>query len=235
MGRVADDFMHEYEGVTYKCFVINDSSHEGPFISVAPCDVKKGIKTMEIPYHVDGIPVLNVVSAGTGDKLWKHDIKKIIINNNIEFLGDYVFRGFRNLKEVEFEENSSLKSIGEYAFFDCRAIKKIELPDSVCDLKTNIFKDCSSLESLHFGKNVKSYSSAAYYRDQDCTSMKSLTVSPGNPYIYSKENCIIDRDGNRILCGCCGSVIPDDKAISVIFDRAFEGVTFDNYPEIPER
>ena len=80
------------------------------------------------------------------------------------------------------------------------------------------------------GKNVKSFTWPAdvrgYYDGafSACSGLESLSVDPKNPWLYSVNNCVVDREYSLLLTCCNSSVIPDDGSIIGICSGAFSGV-----------
>ena len=80
------------------------------------------------------------------------------------------------------------------------------------------------------GKNVKSFTWPAdvrgYYDGafSACSGLESLSVDPKNPWLYSVNNCVVDREYSLLLTCCNSSVIPDDGSIEGICSGAFSGV-----------
>ena len=69
-------------------------------------------------------------------------IKKVIIGNTIEKIGNGAFHYCKNLEEIEFEEGCKLKEISKFCFGYCKKIKKIELPESIERIKDDAFNTC---------------------------------------------------------------------------------------------
>ena len=57
----------------------------------------------------------------------------------------------RNLKTIVF--GSKLTSIGLQAFFEC-GLEEIRIPESVVELKENIFEACSKLKNVTISKKT---------------------------------------------------------------------------------
>jgi hypothetical protein len=89
-------------------------------------------------------------------------IKKIIIGNTVERIGNYAFVNCSNVEEIEFEEGCKLKEISKYCFNSCNKIKKIELLESIeiikecafnaCRIETIILKGVKIIEGGNFFK-----------------------------------------------------------------------------------
>ena len=85
--------------------------------------------------------------------------------------------------------------IYDYAFFGRDDLTAIAIPDSVTSIGLYAFNDCDSLETL--------------------------TVAPGNPKYHGAGNCIIETATKTLVVGFKSSVIPDDGSVTSIGDYAF--------------
>lgn len=55
----------------------------------------------------------------------------MIISKSVIKIGDYAFYKCSTLRNVSFEEPSSLKEIGKFAFYGCSALTDFKVPASV--------------------------------------------------------------------------------------------------------
>lgn len=79
-------------------------------------------------------------------------IKKVIISDSVQEIGELSFIECYELKEVVIPD--SVTKIGSCAFDDCINLEKIYIPDSVKTIGTNAFLNCKNLE-LSVPKNCK--------------------------------------------------------------------------------
>ena len=70
------------------------------------------------------------------------------ISSSVEYIGINAFYGCKNLKEVIFEENSSLTRIEKETFKYCESLEKINIPNSVKSIGEEAFYDCEKLNTL---------------------------------------------------------------------------------------
>ena len=91
-------------------------------------------------------------------------IKKVIIEEGVENIGNYAFSGCSNLEEVEL--SNTIVSIGNVAFADCKQIKKIEIPSSIEEIKNRAFEDCTGLKEIiiKYSKNSIIFENAVFLR-----------------------------------------------------------------------
>ena len=81
-----------------------------------------------------------------------------------------------------------------------------------------------NVKSFHFTADMNGFIEGAF---SACRDLESLTVDPDNPWLYSINNCVIEKEYNTILIGCKNSIIPDDRPISIA-PCAFMGVELKN-------
>lgn len=88
----------------------------------------------------------------------KKNIGKVILGENVEFIGDDAFKYCDTIKEVDF--NDKLKLIGKYAFFNSQ-IESIKLPNSLVKVGDSAFavEFYDSEEEASFKRKKVSYPS----------------------------------------------------------------------------
>ena len=90
-------------------------------------------------------------------------IKKIIIGNTVEKIGDSSFYNCPNVEEIEFEQGFKIKEISKYCFHSCNKIKRIELLESIEIIKNNAFNSCR-IETIIL-KGVKIIEDGNFYKN----------------------------------------------------------------------
>lgn len=122
-------------------------------------------------------------------------LKEIVVNNRLETIADYAFRG----SGIEvFAPDCPLYSIGRNVFYGCENLKKVVLPASLTVLKeyafsgctaltevdmtacvrlakldNRLFNGCTSLQSFALPENLTEIASYCF---AGCTAIESLTV-----------------------------------------------------------
>ena len=114
---------------------------------------------------------------------------------------------------------STVKTIRSGAFSVCTVLTKVVIPEGVTSIDSSAFEFCPELKSLEVPASVTVIAGGLL---SHCGSVESLTVAEGNSVYYSKDNCIIDRNGT-LVAGIRTSVIPDDGSVKKIGDGAFLG------------
>lgn len=138
------------------------------------------------------------------------------IPDGVVTIGKYAFSGCENLTTIIIP--SSVACIEECAFFHCTNLKNILISEGVSEIGYLSFCSCSGLVNLVIPASVNKIADHAFY---GCDGMKSIQVSPDNSVYYSKGNCCIEINSNRLIFGCPNSTIPN--GIVEIVAGAFGG------------
>jgi len=106
--------------------------------------------TLIIPSSINGTEIKKITGINYAN------VKKIIIEEGIEEIGDYAFLGCKNLKEIVLP--STLKKIGKYSFVLSNNIKIINIPDSVKYIGREAFKGWNENQTINVIKNWEKFS-----------------------------------------------------------------------------
>lgn len=101
-----------------------------------------------IEAYICGKPVLEIAN----NAFHFGHMKRLVIPDTVERIGDYAFEYCSELEEIVFSKN--LKSIGKYAFNKCENIKKIELPNSLDSIDDYCFIYATSLKEFYIPNSV---------------------------------------------------------------------------------
>lgn len=112
----------------------------------------------------------------------------------------------------------SVLSIEEKAFYLCENLTEVVLPKYLKHIGENAFAKCHNLKSIFIPSSVEDISKGAF---SYCENLGSVLVQTGNSRYYSENNCLIDREENKIILGCYNSGIP--LGIASIGADAFSG------------
>ena len=77
------------------------------------------------------------------------DIEKVVVSSSVTVLGDLLFMGCKNLREVVFEPDSHLRCLKSMCFAKC-GLKEIVIPKSVRVIGDGAFYDSQDFSSLRF-------------------------------------------------------------------------------------
>jgi len=143
-------------------------------------------------------------------KPWKAyivSIKKVVIEDGIESIGNDAFSYCVNLKDVSIPD--SVTSIGKMAFENCESLGSITIPDSVTTIGESAFCFCLSLKDITIPDSVTSIGKMAF---ENCESLGSITIPDS-----------VTTIGESAFCFCLSLkdiTIPD--SVTSIGDLAFQ-------------
>lgn len=111
----------------------------------------ENVKSKIVEYKYDGKGTLTISGSGEIPKnLLKEvstfKVETLVIQGEVESIGEDVFRGFSFLTKVEI--NSPIQSIRKKAFCGCDRLRSIKIPASVTSMGTSVFDGCGHLEKI---------------------------------------------------------------------------------------
>ena len=98
-------------------------------------------------------------------------------------------------------------------------LKDLKVPDGVTSIDY-AFANVTCIESVQIPNSVVSIGNGAF---EDCSSLKSITVSDGNPCYESVNGLLLTKDGKGLVQGVNGNVVIPDS-VSKIGNCAFSGL-----------
>ena len=143
-------------------------------------------------------------------------IQEITIPKCVAVIHNFVFYKCRQLKLVEFEENSDLILIGRA--FSKSQIRTIKIPSKVINIKFGTFSECTSLRKVEFEENSNletigtfSFAGSGIRSLQfpskleklekrwcfDSSFLTSITISPDNKHFAFIDEKLIGRKSNQ--------------------------------------
>ncbi len=121
-------------------------------------------------------------------------VEKVILPDEITSIGKNAFERCENLKEITLPK--SLKTISKYMFVYCNNLTDIVIPNGVTKIEDDAFYGCSSLKNLNIPASVAEISYTTFYRT---TGIESVNVDSNNPYFSSQDGILFDKDKTEIL------------------------------------
>ena len=150
----------------------------------------------------------------------KQDIKKVVFNPGITYVGAAAFLGCENISQVTFTDSitalgnfafwrcvnledfvlpQNLRSIGQQCFDGCEKITKVSIPDTVTFLDVQIFNGCSALTEIYIGGQA---GGAYVYGNSPlgvCSALEIIQVSPDNFALQAIDNVLYSKDGTTMV------------------------------------
>lgn len=154
---------------------------------------------------------------------YEHVITSINLPDSVETIGEGAFKQTKTtLNTININDSSKLKVIGSNAF-DGVDIQGFNFPitlESIGDYAISILR---SVESIHFGKNLKEYGENAITTD----SLTTITVDEENPNFTSVDGILYSKD-MKILYQCPNeyylnheNVIDIPEGVEIVASGAF--------------
>lgn len=167
-------------------------------------------------------------------------VLEVTVPSSVKKMGEGAFAGCCYLETVVIEDG--LTEISDEAFCECDNLTSVKLPQSIKKIGKKAFFMCQELSDINIPTGLTEVGYAAFCWDNDwcdgldgdlvvpktlkiglasfpCASINSITVKDGNPYYYSQDNCLIEKDTKTLVLGCKNSVIPD--GVKIIGSHAF--------------
>ncbi|MBQ8293385.1 MAG: leucine-rich repeat protein [Bacilli bacterium] len=134
-----------------------------------------------------------------------------VVSNDITSIDDYAFYGCKNLKEVIFEEGSSLTTINKGMFSNCKALISIEIPSSITKIKEYAFNGCENLTNIYYQGTIENWCNIEINLDN-------------NPMILAEQFFMLD--GNNEYYELTKLIIPNTiTSIGKFQFYGFENIT----------
>ena len=179
-----------------------------------------------IPATLGGYPVMKIYSCAFE---YNVALTNVLIPEGITYIGEYAFRGCRNLQSIRIPD--SVTSISSSTFSNCLNLKTVVLPENLTSIGSYAFVSCSSLEGITIPEGVTSIGSYAFngckklsYVDLPgsltsvgegafsyCTELTDVTIAEGVSYIGTEMFRDCDGLTNVIVPG----------SVKHIYGRAF--------------
>ena len=133
-----------------------------------------------IPKEVEGY----TVTAIQTNAFKEMDIESVVIPEGVTFINYGAFQNCKNLKKVVMQGNMDI--IESYAFSYCYNLEEVIMPDTLNEIGSNAFYNCESLKSIVIPEGVKTISSTAFTY---CSSLESVVMADSvtklEDYVFS--------------------------------------------------
>lgn len=155
--------------------------------------------------NFDGTPTLQTIETSAFEGC--SALTAFAVPASVEIISDNAFNGCSELASFTFTGTSVLDSIGRSPFYNCPKITAITLPESLTKTGADVFNG-TNITSLVVPKNLINIGEGLTY----ACPITSLSVAPENPKYDSRGNCnaVIETATNKLVAGCCTTVIPNN-------------------------
>ncbi|MDO5337485.1 MAG: leucine-rich repeat protein, partial [Eubacteriales bacterium] len=93
---------------------------------------------------------------------YRENIKKVVVEEGVTALGQFVFGDCVNLEEATLP--STLEKIGTGTFNRCTSLDTLAIPSGVTEIGAEAFSNCSSLESVILPSSLESIGRYAFFK-----------------------------------------------------------------------
>ena len=136
------------------------------------------------------IPV-SVVTI-SDNAFYSADFEKVIIDKNVETIGEDAFNSCKNLRSITIPGN--VKEIGDGAFMDNFNLKTVTIEPGIEYIGSYAFSNCKNLTDLEMGAGVDYIDESAF---EKCAKLSNITFSGTK----AQWDAIEIEDGNHFLKG----------------------------------
>ncbi|MBO5884299.1 MAG: leucine-rich repeat domain-containing protein, partial [Clostridia bacterium] len=149
-------------------------------------------------------------------------IGEITIPNTITKIGEAAFTNCNKITG-SLTIPDSVTQLGHHAFSSCRGFSgTLVLSKKLTRIEHSTFVGCNGLVgTLIIPKGITKIGDAAF---SGCDGFTSVEVEQGNPTYYSKQNCIISKQGDILVQYFACGTIPSDSNISIIANYAISHI-----------
>ena len=112
---------------------------------------------------------------GSPFQAYKDQVKKVIINDGVTFIGAYMFYDFKNITNVSIAD--SVTGFDKGAFEGCTGLTELKLPANLKDVYWDVFKGCTGIKSIKIpGAGNTRLLPGSF---SGCTGLISVTIKEG--------------------------------------------------------
>ncbi|MBQ8289117.1 MAG: leucine-rich repeat domain-containing protein [Clostridia bacterium] len=137
------------------------------YYAISDYDDSQESEQVVIPATYKDTPVKYVLNSAF---LNSDDLKSVIIQDGITYIGANAFEGCTDLSEIRLPV--TLTDLGKNAFYGC-GLKSVTIPGSVETVMEGVFTACTSLTTVTVETGVKALSESAF---QNCHALHTVTL-----------------------------------------------------------
>jgi len=195
-----------YEGFTLVGYKINGATEEA---------VQNGKLIIPKAYH--SLPILAIGNAFNN---WT-EIEQIVLPDTLIYVGVEnsagSFKGCSALAQVQFPEGNKIQNIGDNAFYNCTELSAFDFGTNLKSIGDNAF--CyTKIETVSLPASTNSIGTNPFA----FSNLKTIIISTASSVYESSNNCIIEKETNKLVVGSQNGQIKD--GVEVVGENAFAGV-----------
>ena len=118
----------------------------------------------------------------------------VVLPSGLTQIPENAFYRCEKLSEIILPDD--LTSIESCAFYGCTSLAEIALPDNLVTINWEAFENCTALTELQIPVNVSLIGSQAF---KGCTGLKNIIVHNENPYYYSENGVLFNKDRTELI------------------------------------
>ena len=122
-------------------------------------------------------------------------LKKVVLPENIDYLGDYLFSECTSLEEVELPTNITI--IPNAIFYYCNNLTHVNIPENIVEIKEFAFSSCEKLNNVVLPNNLMIIGKSAF---DACLSFTKIVIPKNVIWIgnsaFSNCSCEIEWENN---------------------------------------
>lgn len=202
---VLDEKRNAYfdETIYYRIKSNTPSKREAEVIGCSPTAVEMNIPT-KVKILGEEYKVTSIASNACATT---QSLKKVVISNSIDSIGDVAFANCKNLASLKIGDNVTF--LGYAAFRDCTSLTQVTLPNKLQSTGASTFWGCSNLESVKLGNNIAKIDTMAFY----------LCIQLAEVNLHDK----VKRICNHAFADCALNTLKIPDSVTDIEEGAFLG------------
>ncbi|WP_414733272.1 leucine-rich repeat domain-containing protein [Acetobacterium carbinolicum] len=114
-------------------------------------------------------------------------VKRIVLSENIAYIGDEAFRGCTMLNTINLP--AKLRRIGKGAFYNCCRLKTIIIPPTVKRIEPKTFKQCRGMKAISLHDQIEAIGDSAFL---ECESLEEIRIPEQCREIGFRSFCYCD-------------------------------------------
>ena len=120
-------------------------------------------------------------------------LKKLIISNGVEEIGDY---SFANINIVDLVVPGSVRVVGTGSFVNNSNLLTATFEEGVQDVWENVFRGCNNLHTVNVPSTVSYIRGGAFAGTNKLT---NINIDTNNPNYKVVNNVVYSKDGKRVI------------------------------------